>query len=400
MKGTPVGRNHRRHGLRAGIGIAVATLTLAAGAGEAAADKLEVTTKAGDGQGSFAAAVKKANKKQGGDQIRFAKSLRGKIDLPEETVTLTGKVVIEGNGYGSPDGKSFGRLVLSGHRGGSTLLVAEDGKASLRGLYLDGAALRAERGSDLTVQDSFLDGERTVDETGIESGSGELRVLGTTVRSFDVGVIVGGVGRIDQSTIADNVGFGGVLVWGSADVSNTTISGNVASGDPEIVGGGLDADGGEARVVNSTIVGNEAIGSRSRGGGVFGDVEVINSTISGNRAASGAGIAGSGGDADVANSIVFGNTGFDGTPADCADPFTSRGGNVIGAPGECVLDPGDVSTDPLLGPLADNGGPTETMAIDAGSPAIGLAVESIASKFDQRGVRRGSDPDAGAFQSR
>ena len=73
---------------------------------------------------------------------------------------------------------------------------------------------------------------------------------------------------------------------------------------------------------------------------------------------------------------------------------------MIGAPGECVLDSDDVSTNPMLGPLADNGGPTETMAIGAGSPAIGLAIEATATKYDQRGVRRGSNPDAGAFQRR
>jgi len=388
-------------GTRTRIGTAVAALTLVAGAGTAHADSFEVTKKAADGQGSFAAAVKKANKKQGGDQIRFAKSLRGKIDLPEEVVTLTGKVVIEGNGYGDPENNRFGRLVLSGHRGGSELAVDRESKAALRGLYLDGVSLAASR-SDLTVQDSFVDGERTVDETGISGG--DLRVLGTIVQSFDRGIAIGEVGRIDESTITGNVGSGGVTVGSgaNADVSNSTISGNVVSGSPGVFGGGLSTSqySSSARVVNTTIAGNEAIGNMSRGGGLSGDVEVINSTIANNRAASGAGIAGGPGDADVSNSIVFGNRTFGGDASDCQDPFTSSGGNVIGAPGECVLDADDVSTDPLLGPLADNGGPTETMSIGASSPAIGLAVEATASKFDQRGVRRGDDPDAGAYQRR
>lgn len=362
-----------------------------------------MTTKAADGRGSFAAAVKKANHKPGGDQIRFAKSLRGKIDLPEEVVTLEGTVVITGNGYGSPEGKDFGRLVLSGHRGGSELVVDHDGKAALRGLYFDGVSLKASR-SSLSVQDSFLDGERTVDATGI-AGSESLKILRTTVQGFDQGISAGGVTRIDQSTIADNVGGGGIIVGsgGNADVSNSTISGNVnSSGGPGVSGGGLSAGNysSTARVTNSTIVRNQAIGDSSAGGGLFGDVEVNNSTIAANRATKGAGISGGpGGDADVGNSIVYGNEAFDQTPADCATPFTSSGGNLIGTPGECLLDATDVSgVDPLLGPLKNNGGPTETEAIGQGSPAIGLAVEATAAKFDQRGVTRGSDPDAGAFE--
>ena len=153
-------------GTRIGIGTAVATLTLAGGVGTAHADKFEVTSKAVDGKGSLAAAIKKANKQQGGDEISFAKSLRGSIDLPEEVVTLQGKLVIEGNGYGAADGKNFGKLVLSGHRGGSQLTADRDANVSLRDLYLDGVALDGNR-AKLTVKDSFLDGERTVDETGI-----------------------------------------------------------------------------------------------------------------------------------------------------------------------------------------------------------------------------------------
>lgn len=388
---------------RLGMGAAVTALTLAAGAGTAAAGEFDVTTKRADGEGSFAVAVKRANKKDGGDQITFAKSLRGSIDLPEEVVTLRGKLVIDGNGYGVASDKNFGRLVLSGHRGGSELSADREANVSLRGLYFDGVALEANR-ARLTVKDSFLDGERTVDETGVTSKSGILRVLGSTVQEFDRGITSNGEGRIDESTIADNEGGGGVSVNGTADISNSTISGNVISGDPSVRGGGISVSsyGSTARVTNSTIVRNQAIGNFSIGGGVVGDVELINSTVASNRAASAAGVsgAGAGSDVDLANSIVFGNETFGQEASDCGGSFTSSGGNVVGAPGECVLDPDDVSTDPLLGQLADNGGPTETMTIGAGSPAIGLAIEATATKFDQRGVRRGDDPDAGAFQRR
>ena len=54
---------------------------------------------------------------------------------------------------------------------------------------------------------------------------------------------------------------------------------------------------------------------------------------------------------------------------------------------------------PLLGPLARNGGPTQTVALKAGSPAIGAAGAGKAPARDQRGVKR-TDPDLGAYERR
>lgn len=403
MKGTPLGGGHRRNATRAGIGAAVATIAIAAGAGEASADKYEVTTTKADGAGSLVAAVKQTRKNEGGDKITFAENLRGKIDLPD-TLTLKGKVTIAGNGYGDPEGKSFRRLELSGHRGETEIAVDKESNASLRELYTKGVTVRGN-GARVTVKDSFLDGQGTTDATGVSTRSADglaLRILGSTVQGFDGGVAASTDARIDQSTIADNVGRGGIQVTSEADISNSTITGNVIDGGSSVAGGGISANFGSARITNSTITRNQAIGNNSVGGGVFGDVALLNSTVSLNRATSGAGVAGtSGEDVDASNSIVYGNVNFGGEPADCNRGFTSNGGNLIGTPGDCLLDPSDRSgVDPLLGPLRDNGGPTETQAILPGSPAIGLAVEATATKFDQRGVTRGSDPDAGAYERR
>ena len=386
------------------MGSAIVALILAAVGGQAAAAKFEVTTTAADGHGSLSAAIKRSKHKSGGDKISFAKHLRGEIELPRQ-VTLEGKVTLAGNNYGNPEDRRFRRLELRGHRGGTEILIDREGKAAMRGLYIDGASVNASR-SDLTVRDSFLQGERTVDATGI-SATQNLRVLKTTVEGFDSGIATSGVARIDRSTVADNVGSGGIYVGrGEADVSNSTISGNVVNmSNPFTVtaGGGISAGqyGASARVTNSTIVGNQAISnSSSSGGGLYGDVDVSNSTISANRAVTGAGVAGgAGGDADVSNSIVYGNMAFDGSPSDCGTPFTSDGGNLIGTPGDCLLDSGDISgVNPLLAPLGANGGPTQTMALRQGSPAVGLAVKSTAAKFDQRGVLRDANPDAGAVE--
>ena len=106
------------------------------------------------------------------------------------------------------------------------------------------------------------------------------------------------------------------------------------------------------------------------------------------------------------NTIIAGNTSTSpGIGEDCA-PLggsgpVSRGGNLIESPGDCTLEPADLfGVDPLLGPLRDNGGSTPTMALKAGSPAIGLAIAKFAPKLDQRGVKRGKSPDSGAYQKR
>ncbi len=79
----------------------------------------------------------------------------------------------------------------------------------------------------------------------------------------------------------------------------------------------------------------------------------------------------------------------------------TRGGNLIGDLGDCRARSTDlVGVDPKLGPLRDNGGPTPTMALAEGSPAIGLAEPELATERDQRGVLRGDDPDTGAYERR
>ena len=76
------------------------------------------------------------------------------------------------------------------------------------------------------------------------------------------------------------------------------------------------------------------------------------------------------------------------------------GGNVI-SDGSCNPESDDQSnTDPLLGPLADNGGPTLTHALLAGSPAIDTALPGACPATDQLGTVRpqGLGCDVGAFE--
>jgi hypothetical protein len=172
------------------------------------------------------------------------------------------------------------------------------------------------------------------------------------------------------------------------------VSGNVAAVD---VAGGLRSLG-DANIVNSTFSGN--VSTEWHGGGIFhtdGQLTVTNSTFSGNIApagtASGILVAtfGAPANATLTNNVL---EGLDGAFA-CAiegggaATITSGGSNVI-SDGSC--NPNGTSdqsfTDALLGPLADNGGPTWTHALQAGSPAIDAADDTVCPATDQRGVAR------------
>lgn len=172
-----------------------------------------------------------------------------------------------------------------------------------------------------------------------------------------------------------------------------TISGNEAA-----TGGGCQIVGGTALFERCTFSGNKS-SSNSAAIGVGGSsqVEVLACTISGFHAHSGSGIATSGGNArvQVSNSIIAGNAntqllgmGF------VSGGFNLIGGNTSSAAFNAFTDGVNDDqvgvTNPRLGPLADNGGPTPTMALLPGSRAIDQG-KAFALTTDQRGFARTVD---------
>jgi len=196
----------------------------------------------------------------------------------------------------------------------------------------------------------------------------------------------------NQATIA---GGGIYAAGGSLTLSNTTLSGNHA-GD----GGGLyNHAGSSAQITNSTFYGNSA----TYGGGLCNaasaTLTLSFSTISSNgvmfniHGFCGGGICAlPGGTVNLGNTIVAGNfrsMGF--TPNDINGTVVSQGYNLIGDTlGVTGLVGSDLqNVDALLaGALADNGGPTQTLALLVGSPAIDAAADGACPSKDQRGVIR------------
>ncbi len=222
---------------------------------------------------------------------------------------------------------------------------------------------------------------------GGSGGSATATIVSTTVSGNSAGGVFISAGQgsaevtIANSTISGNSTYGGIkavnffplsAAAANLSVANSTISGNSA-GDS---GGGIYAsDLGDFTIVNSTISGNSA---GTSGGGIYNfasSLNVANSTITGNSAGSGGGIYNDGqfgvSAVEISNTIlnvgalganIFNNLGT----------ITSHGYNLSSDDGGGYLTgPGDqINTDPLLGPLQNNGGPTFTHALLPGSPAI------------------------------
>ena len=226
----------------------------------------------------------------------------------------------------------------------------------------------------------------------------------------------GGTATLTDSTISGNSAhWGGGVYTGSyghgiTTLANCTISGNTAS----LVGGGVyTGPYGATTLTDSTVSGNAA---GSAGGGLFSRASsttaLSNCTVSGNSASrSGGGLYQTGpATVNLVNTIVAGNSTAS-QAARAATPLFGTwdgflGHNLIGDTesisgwvGSDLTGSFDVPLDPLLAPLANNGGPTQTMALLPGSPAIraGTAVSGITT--DQRGQPVDfPSPDIGAFQ--
>jgi hypothetical protein len=157
---------------------------------------------------------------------------------------------------------------------------------------------------------------------------------------------------------------GGIYNSGTLTINNSTLSGNTAGAGTTAIGGGIYNNSGTLTINNSTLSGNRA----ALAGGMFihGALTLSNSTLSGNY---GGGIFSSSSAVAVAlqNSIVA--TSSNG--GNCYGSLTSKGHNLSSDSTCNFSNTGDLNnTDPMLGPLQNNGGPTQTMALPSGSPAV------------------------------
>jgi hypothetical protein len=304
----------------------------------------------------------------------FAHSHGGAImnygDMTLTDSTLSGNTAYEGGAINNSVVLTVAASTLSNNS-------AHDGG----GIYNDG---------DLTMTASVLSGNNAYSQGG-------------GIYNYNRGLMV-----VLDSTLSNNaasVSGGAIANVGQLELRSSSLAGNIAG-----FGGGI-ANSQYALIINSTLSDNEA---DQYGGGIanWEHAVITHSTITGNRARDfGAGVA-SFDLTEVGSTIIAGNQASDLDDYTPLDVVISHGFNLVGTGNavEVFQQPGDlVGVDPLLGPLADNGGPTLTHALLPGSPAINAgdpsAVAGVGDTplYDQRGAshtRVGLGRiDIGAFES-
>ncbi len=302
------------------------------------------------------------------------------------TMTVSG-CTLSGNTQlisgGDADG---GGAIFNGS--GSTMLVSNSTLSSNSAAW-DGGGIY-NYGS-LTVSDSAFSGNSALSGGGIGSAYSvssltvsDSTFYGNTATAYGGGIACGGQSTVSDSTLSGNsAGWGGgsgIFNNGTLTVSDITLSGNSA----DTYGGGID---------------------NWSGGGTYGSLTVSNSTLSGNSAgSSGGGIANSG-SVVLHNTLIAGNVSGS-NPSDVSGSLDSASDyNLIGdgsgglsTANHNLLGSSASPLNPLLAPLGNYGGPTQTMALLPGSPAIDAGSSAYGGSTDQRGEPRVGPTDIGAFE--
>ena len=306
--------------------------------------------------------------------IDLASTLNIAKDLTIDGSALASKITLDGND-----------MVRVFHiTGGSLTTVTLDSLIVTKGYTgtSDGGGLRNE--GILTITNS------TFDDNSAFIGGG-------AISSYDTLTIT-------DSTFSNNGGFNGgaIINHDTLTIKDSTFSNNTSALGFTNTGGAIH-NAGPATITNSSFSGNTSY----KGGGIFTThpLTITNSTISGNTATITGGLHIESDTTNLANTIIANNSA---SSVSANDDCTNNA--IIGTNINSLIEDGTcspaLSGDPMLGALASNGGPTQTLALLPGSKAInaGNNVACLASEvndLDQRGMTRsGNGPicDIGAYE--
>ena len=373
-------RGRKRRRLAAGAGVGIGAALGASATAEAAT--FTVSNLSDSGGGSLRQAILDANATGGADQIVFKSGLSGQVSLGSILPTINDPVQILGPG---PK-----QLTVSGSNASGIFHIefaSPNPPVTISGLTLTGGNNTIDPGgaifskySDLTVENVVVTGNRTTtnDAGGIGNFGGSLTLRSSTVSGNTTGEDGGGVFSIHAPGVATSL-----------------------------------------TIENSTITGNSAGPSGYSGGVAFLDftasssITVRNTTISGNTATAYGGglLTYHGSSRTIENTIIANNTAPVGPDLDVYTPAypVSTTFSLIENPAGAVIvgGPNILGQDPKLGPLADNGGPTSTMSLLNGSPALdkgkgtGVDQRGAPRPFDLKGIALaagGNSADIGAYE--
>ena len=372
------------------------TATLDIGAVEAGMVRM-VTNVADSGAGSLRDALAAADPV---DEIGF--DLAVFDGTPAATIVLASELSINGKVLSIDGSNIAGGVTVSGG-GAVRVFFIDGGTVTMNRVTVTNGSAASGAGltnyGALTLIDSAITGNTATSTNGGGiSNSGDLTLNHVIISGNHAPAAGGGIYNnasrlvIRNSTISNNTSGntgGGVALWGGVQsITNTTLAGNSA-----LRGGGIDIIGGTSLTLeNSTLFGNSATGGSGTGNGggihVSGTVTIKSSTLSGNSAnGRGGGIYSNSNGPNLSNTIVAGNTAPLPNHANTSGVAPTGSNNLT-------------SGDPLLAPLGDYGGPTQTMPPLPESPAIN-AGGSTALLTDQRGFPRvvGAASDIGAVET-
>ena len=290
----------------------------------------------------------------------------------------------DGGGIHSAGVLTLTDCIISGNQAAGTTFLGGNGAGVLN------------EGGTMTIMRCTISNNSAQYRTGGSSDQATISGGGILNRSGGSLTITNSTISGNSCTVSDSFGFGtsfgaggGVSNWllGSMTIRNSTISGNSGVGccATTMLGGGIANYGSNLQVTSSTIVHNSVSGdSGARAGGIYGSpngsTRTDSSILALNAASTGPDFTGGGGLQSMGYNII-------GNDADAV--ISSQPTDQIGTPIAPI--------DPLLGPLANNGGLTLTHALQVGSPAINRG-DPAAPLEDQRGYGRVGIPDVGAFE--
>ncbi len=357
------------------VGLVVALFPVASQAATYVVDRLDDGNVAGcsaaDNDCTLRGAMTLANRGAGDDTLAFAPAVRG-------TITIEGAPLPVISGQFAVEGPGANLLKISGAGQLGLFDIAPTGGLTVSGLTL----VRGNRASGSLIFDrGVLTANDCAFQDGFASGAGGAIFVNSASAT------------LNRCTLNNNLsanGGGAISFVGAAprdvlSLSNCTVTGNSA----RLTGGAIAANGGLVRIESSTIANNSSgfAGAVSADGSAsssrFSRIEVANSIIARNR---------------------MGDVTLNDADGSALGDFVSGGHNLVGfgngaarfnATGDRVG-----VADARLGALANNGGPTQTLALLPDSPALNAGASDLT--VDQRGAMRPQNgvADIGAFELR
>jgi len=367
----------------------------------ARAETITVTNTLDSGVGSLRDAIAAAAP---GDTIVFAPALSGQTIVLASQLTIDKALTLDGAALTEP-------LKISGNHSVRVFYITANATLTrldiINGRTISGGGGIHNEAATLTLYGCNVRNNTAENSSGggLYNNNGTITIRQSVIRDNQAtgstavggGIVNWGTMQVISSTIAGNtaVAGGGIRNHGSLTITASTLSGNTAA-----YAGGI-ANLGTLTLANCTLSGNAATHGTYTGSALYQwghssySTMIHHCTIANNTAAGShqAAVELEDGVITLKNSLIADNGGNFYVWGNAGTDLVSQGYNLADTWNGLPLATGDLTADPLLDTLADNGGPTLTHALLPGSPARDAANPVVSLTTDQRGIPRPWDGD-------